>query len=155
MNVLLGGSGLLFGLELDVFGVAPFDDKVYELGSSIDLLTVGGLDVGGEGAEAAGDGVRWEEMEGGALGGGGGGAAAGEACPAARIAACMAMLWNPLLLECWVEVGGRGGGGGAEEREGPLIGGLGADDGGGGGAAGGGGTEVGGGGAELGGGGGT
>jgi len=39
-----------------------------------------------------GDGVRCDENESGPLGGGGGGAAAGEACPAARIAACMAIL---------------------------------------------------------------
>lgn len=50
--------------------------------------------MGGGGAIDGGEGARNEEVglkvAGG--GGGGGGAAAGEACPAARIAACIARL---------------------------------------------------------------
>lgn len=94
MTTLLDGVESLLGLGL--FGNVPFEDKVYELGSSIDregCCMGGALDVGGGGAEEGGDGARKESLC-GALGGGGGGggAAAGEACPAARIAACIARL---------------------------------------------------------------
>lgn len=124
----------------------------------MDLLTVDSLETGGGGAEDGGEGVLCDVNEGGPLGGGGGGAAAGDACPAARIAACMAILCRPFVcVDCGELGAGERGGGGAEERVGPLIGGLGAAIGGGGGAApfGRGGAEVGGGGAAEGGGGGA
>lgn len=156
INVLLTGSEFLLGLGLELFLGAPFDDNVYELGSNIDLLTVCGLDTGGGGADDGGEGALCDVNEGGPLGGGGGGAAAGDACPAARIAACMAILCKPFICEDCGELGaGEGGGGGAEERVG-AIGGLGAAMGGGGAAAfGGGGADVGTGGAAEGGGGGA
>jgi hypothetical protein len=72
---------------------------VYELGSNIDLTGAwactlaaggGGAVSGAEGGAEGGEGARYDE--GPFTGGGGGGAEAGDACPAARIAACMARL---------------------------------------------------------------
>lgn len=123
---------------------APLGARVKALGSSIEdrrpepaRALVGGA-AGGGGAEAGGEG---------AADGGGGGAALGDACPAARKAACIASGEGPF------EAGGGGGGagdldggdgagalgaaaaGGGGGAEGGADGSAGADDGGGGGGA--------------------
>lgn len=155
-------------MGLGLFGKVPFDDRVYELGSNIDLIGCcvccrdiggGGADTGRGGADDGLGGARCVGFDGGLIGGGGagdggggaddgaggaryegfggdgligGGGGACEACPAARIAACIARF----RLPPFVLGDGAGGGGGC----------LFTAIGGGGGAAGGGGAEEGGGG---------
>lgn len=140
-------SAFLDGLG---FFDVPFEDNVYELGSSIGLVCgwacVCCREAGGGGADNGAEDVLTDSDGGGF--GGGGGTETGDACPAARIAACIARLW-PRVLEA-ADGGEVGGAGGAIDRVGAFMGGRGAGAGGGGGAAGGGGAEVGGGGGACG-----
>lgn len=131
-------------------GVIPLD-KVYKLGSRVDLL--GGWDaiVDGGGKAVADGGVTGVDcLKGEETGGGGGGGAAGELCPFPKAfrAACIAIEW---LIPSLTEACELGGGGGVDR----TGGGLGMDAGGGGALGGGAGTLDGGRGAGLGGGGGA